>query len=109
MTTAQAETRIKQDKDWRKRLDDVLHEMKQATDKPQSSPGCDSMQINEKFTGSGRHRSLSITHLEDSIMRLGMDMKEVNESNPGSAPNPYPQSYNPENARVEPTSEGLKL
>lgn len=101
MTTA-SETRIKQDKDWRQRLDAILQEMKEANGSTlKVQPG--------KVTGLGRHRSLAITHLEDTIMRLGMDMKEVNEMDPGAAPTPYPESYNPANAKVEPTADGIKL
>lgn len=36
-------------------------------------------------------------------MWLGMDLKRLNE------PNPYPNSYNPSNAIVELTAQGLKL
>lgn len=36
-------------------------------------------------------------------MWLGMMLKEM------GTPNPYPESYNPENAVVEPTADGLKL
>jgi hypothetical protein len=51
----------------------------------------------------GRSLALSITHLEDSIMRLGMCLKDLN------TPNPYPNSYNPTNTIIEPTADGLKL
>ena len=85
-----------QSKTWRKRLDDILQEMK-------------AQQKTEPRGESGRHLALSITHLEDSIMRQGMRMKAIDEANPGSATNPYPESYNPENARVEKTADGLKL
>lgn len=50
-----------------------------------------------------RERSLSITKLQEAVMWLGMDLKRLNE------PNPYPNSYKPENATVEPTADGLKL
>lgn len=107
MNQNQAESRIKQNKDWRQRLDAILQEMKTATLMgKQLAPG---EPLPEGYSGGSRHRSLSITHTEDAIMRLGMDMKEVNEANPGSAPNPYPESYNPENAKVEPTADNLKL
>ena len=32
-----------------------------------------------------------------------MNLKRLNE------PNPYPDSYNPSNAKIEPTADGLKL
>lgn len=75
---------IVENKDWRQRLDGILQEMKEAVRK-------------------SRHRSLSITHLEDSIMRLGMDLKDI------GTPTPYPNSYNPKNTIVDPTADGLKL
>ena len=50
-----------------------------------------------------RERSLAITKLQEAIMWLGMDLKRLNE------PSPYPNSYNPSNAIVEPTAQGLKL
>jgi hypothetical protein len=115
-----------------------------------------------KSLPSSRHRALAITHLEDVILRLGLDLKRLNDSRPTpatptktlrelaveayarygavtdfknfqgnpmpkfdelpdtikraweaavSADNgrPYPSSYDPSNAKVEPTAEGLKL
>ena len=50
-----------------------------------------------------RERSLSITKLQESIMWLGMDLKRLNE------PNPYPDSYNPDNIKIAKTADGLKL
>lgn len=48
-------------------------------------------------------RSISITKLQEAIMWLGMDLKDL------GTPTPYPNSYNPSNAIVEPTADGLKL
>ncbi len=64
-----------------------------------------------KASNGSRHRSLAITHLEDVIMRLGMDCKVRNESLPPAerAPSPYPSSYDPKTAHVEPTADHLKL
>lgn len=50
-----------------------------------------------------RERSLTITKLQEAIMWLGMDLKEM------GTPNPYPNSYKPENTIVDPTADGLKL
>lgn len=75
---------IVENKQFRKDLDETLQRIKQ------SSRG-------------SRNRSLAITHLEDSIMRLGMDLKDL------AAANPYPNSYNPANTIVDPTADGLKL
>lgn len=48
-------------------------------------------------------RSIAITKIQEAIMWLGMDLKDL------GTPNPYPQSYNPSNNQVEPTADGLKL
>lgn len=56
-----------------------------------------------------RERSLCITKLQEAVMWLGMDLKRINESNPGVAGNPYPDSKNPENTKINPTADGLKL
>jgi hypothetical protein len=74
---------IKADKTLRVSLDKNLQELKEL-------PG-------------SRERSLSITKLQEAIMWLGMDLKRLNE------PNPYPDSYKPENAEIAPTADGLKL
>lgn len=50
-----------------------------------------------------RERSLAITKLQEAIMWLGMDLKSI------GATNPYPNSYNPSNAIIDPTADGLKL
>lgn len=50
-----------------------------------------------------RERSLVITKLQEAIMWLGMDLKDL------GTPNPYPNSYDPSNAIVDPTADGLKL
>lgn len=60
-------------------------------------------------TRSNRERSIVVTKIQEAIMWLGMDLKAINEENPGSSPNPYPQSYNPESTVIEPTADGLKL
>lgn len=50
-----------------------------------------------------RESSIAITKIQEAIMWLGMDLKRVGN------PNPYPESYNPESSKVEPTADGLKL
>lgn len=50
-----------------------------------------------------RERSLVVTKLQEAIMWLGMDLKELGTENP------YPNSYKPENTTVDPTADGLKL
>lgn len=81
--TTTLEEEIKSNKQIRVDLDKVLQELKE-------------------LKGS-RERSLSITKLQEAIMWLGMDLKRLN------APNPYPNSYKPENTIIEPTADGLKL
>ena len=60
------------------------------------------LQILKSLPGS-RELSISITKLQESIMWLGMNLKALNE------PNPYPNSYKPENTIIEPTADGLAL
>lgn len=56
-----------------------------------------------------RERSLAITKLQEAVMWLGMDLKRINELSEVKAPNPYPNSYDPSNTKIEPTADGLKL
>lgn len=50
-----------------------------------------------------RERSLAITKTQEAIMWLEMDLKRLNQ------PNPYPDSYKPENAKIAPTADGMKM
>ena len=56
-----------------------------------------------KSLPQSRERSLAITKLQEAVMWLGMDLKRLNE------PNPYPNSKDPSNTKIEPTADGLKL
>lgn len=56
-----------------------------------------------KSLKSSRERDLSITNLQQSIMWLGMDLKRLNQ------PNPYPNSYNPQNTTIDNTADNLIL
>ncbi len=101
---AAAETVVSQTKQFRKDMDEVLQRIKRGSERDYTGlrePGA--------LVRSSRHRSLAITHVEDAIMRLGMDLKAINEENPGAAPNPYPESMNPGSPVVEPTADGLHL
>lgn len=49
-------------------------------------------------------RDMSITKIQEAIMWLGMDLKDI-----GATPNPYPESYNAASPVVEPTADGLKM
>lgn len=52
---------------------------------------------------AARHASISITAVEDAIMRLGMVLRHLGTDNP------YPNSYDPTNTIVDPTADGLTL
>lgn len=73
-----------EDKTWRVALDTALQQIKTST--------------------KSRERSLVITKLQEAIMWLGMDLKEL-----GTTPNPYPNSYNPSNTIIEKPADGLKM
>lgn len=70
-------------KQWRKDLDTTLQSI--------------------KARGASRETSLAITKIQEGIMWLGMELKRLGEQNP------YPTSYDPTTAKVEPTADGLKL
>lgn len=50
-----------------------------------------------------REVSIAITKTQEAIMWLGMNLKRLNQ------PNPYPESYNSKNEKIEPTADGLKM
>lgn len=52
---------------------------------------------------NSRERSLTITKLQEGVMWLGMDLKRLGEANP------YPNSKDATNTKIEPTADGLKL
>lgn len=72
-------------KQWRKELDETLQKIK--TSDRQS-----------------RERSLAVTKIQEAVMWLGMDLKDI-----GETPNPYPHSYDPASPVIEPTADGLRL
>lgn len=78
-------------KNCRVEMDAILQMMK-GKQRCLETPGC-----------CGRNLALAITECENSIMRLGMVLKDLNTENP------YPNSYKPENTVVDPTADGLKL
>jgi hypothetical protein len=94
---AEYEHHVKATKQHRADLDAVLQNLRKDCDR--SSVPC---------RGS-RERSLAVTKIQEAIMWLGMDLKAINEENPGTCPNPYPSSYDPSSPVVEPTADGLKL
>ena len=62
-----------------------------------------SLQYLKSLSRKSRERSLVVTKIQEAIMWLGMDLKDLNE------PNPYPKSYDPSSPQIEPTADGLKL
>lgn len=50
-----------------------------------------------------RERILAVTKLQEGVMWLGMDLKRLGEANP------YPNSKDASNTKIEPTADGLKL
>jgi hypothetical protein len=88
----------------RKQLDDVLQQLRAASDKNFTGYRAPDCKIR-----SSRERSIAATKIQEAIMWLGMDLSAINEESPGSAQNPYPESYNPASPVIEPTSDGLKL
>lgn len=62
-----------------------------------------------KTLPSTRERSLTTTKLQEAVMWLGMDLKRINEAFPGVNANPYPNSKDPSNTKIDPTADGLKL
>ena len=57
---------------------------------------------------SSREISLVITKLQEGVMWLGMELKRVNDTT-GIGANPYPNSKDPSNIKIDATADGLKL
>lgn len=85
-------------KQWRKDLDSVLQSIKRGSDTKREAI------TNEDHPRASLERSLAVTKLQEAIMWLGMDLKDI-----GETPNPYPHSYDPTSPTIEPTADGLKL
>lgn len=91
-------------KQFRKDLDEILQGLKSVTLRPKDLSYAKGLNIR-----GSRERSLAITKIQEAIMWLGMDLKAIDEESPGSAPNPYPESYNPQSQKIEKTADGIKL
>lgn len=94
----QQEAFVFQTKQWRKDLDECLQRINKGSDKNYTE-----LRDPDHPVRSSRERSLAVTKIQEAIMWLGMDLKAQN------APNPYPQSYNPDSNVIEPTADSLKL
>jgi len=79
-----------------------MHDYEVVSDK-QARVAIDEQIQKVKALPPSRERSLSITKLQEAVMWLGMDLKRLNEQNP------YPNSKDPSNTKIEPTADGLKL
>lgn len=97
-TTDDTDHHIASTKQFRQDLDGVLQRLKLESNFTNPAQG-----LPTGPTRGSRERSLAITKLQEAIMWLGMDLKEL------GTPTPYPNSYNPENTVVDPTADGLKL
>jgi hypothetical protein len=62
----------------------------------------------KKLPGSAE-RTLALRKFQEGVMWLGMDLKRIGEENPGLVENPYPNSKDPSNTKIDPTADGLKL
>lgn len=83
---------VSQTKQFRKDLDGILQHLKLSSIHGGPHP-----------CRASRERSLAVTKIQEAIMWLGMDLKDIGESNP------YPNSYNPASPVIDPTADGLKL
>lgn len=91
------------DKELRRDIDAIIQRLKQSSEREYigiREPGF-------PVRGS-RERSLCVTKLQEAVMWLGMDLKAISEEGGGGA-NPYPDSKDPSNTKINPTADGLKL
>ena len=87
MTDLESKERdIVESKELRVKLDNVLTDLHKATGNRRS-----------------RERSIAVTKLQEAIMWLGMDLKDI------GTPTPYPNSYNPSNTIVDKTADNLRF
>lgn len=63
----------------------------------------DAVLQNVKKLITTREVDLCITKLQEAVMWLGMNLKQLGENSP------YPNSYQPENTIIDPTADNLKL
>lgn len=97
------ESAIIADKELRRDIDAIIQRLKLESDMKRERTTSDD---NPR---SSRERSLAITKLQEAVMWLGMDLKAINDENPGTQDNPYPNSKDPSNTKIDPTADGLKL
>lgn len=97
------EFHIKLDKELRRDIDAILQRLKFSSDIQRERVS------NEDEPRDSPERSTAILKLQEAVMWLGMDLKAINDENPGAQENPYPNSKDPSNTKIDPTADGLKL
>lgn len=63
--------------------------------------------VKELPAGKSRESALAFTNLQQGVMWLGMELKRLGDL--GHGENPYPNSKDPSNTKIDPTADGLKL
>lgn len=104
MNQATFEAAIVQDKELRRDIDAIIQRLRRDSDNNYTGERAPDHPVR-----GSRERSLAITKLQEAVMWLGMDLKAINDACPGIQENPYPESKNPENLKIEKTADGLKL
>lgn len=103
------------DKELRRDIDAIIQRLKSAMS---GSFGCQTlgnaslavdMSKPQQFGRWSEERKDALKSLQLAVMWLGMDLKAINEENPGAIENPYPNSKNPSNTVIDKTADGLKL
>lgn len=96
------------DKELRRDIDAIIQRLKTGTGEvlPVLSGNPESP---TKFNvRASRERAIVKTKLQEAVMWLGMDLKDINDKS-GGAENPYPHSKDPTNTVIDQTADGLKL
>jgi hypothetical protein len=95
---------IAKSKEFRKRADDLLQDMKEHNTilKGESLPHGHPEGLLDRGEAIAQH-TISIRDMESAIMRQGMVLKNIGN------PDPYPESRDPSSTVVAPTADGLKL
>lgn len=99
------ESHIVLDKELRRDIDAIIQRLKSSMP-PQHGAVAGSP---APVVRGSRERSLAVTKLQEAVMWLGMDLKAINDETPGAVENPYPNSKDPSNTKIDPTADGLKL
>lgn len=85
VVASEHEAKIINTKHYRKDLDEILQRLKASAHQ-------------------SRERSIAITKIQEAIMWLGMDLKEL-----AGGKSCYKHGYDPQSPEVEPTADGLEL